>query len=250
MGAFAIWLENSAINVGRHTAILFSERPDARKTIEGMLREVFRDHYMSKETWEQRINELGDVETAKVLHDMLPKTQTARSGDAGEILAVEIAERHLQYRVPIRKLRWKDGRESALRGDDLVAISEDSDGRLQFLKGESKSRVNLSRGVIEEAGEALEGDEGRPSRHSVYFIADRLRELGEGVLALRLERAVLQSFSGHEVSHLLFVLSGNDPTNLLESNLRDLNDNHHQRYAVGVRIDDHGDFIAEIYEGI
>ena len=246
----ARWLEGSANNVGPHSLMILSECPGLRACLAAELQETFRDHYMSREMFSKRVADLGAPETAEILKELLPTKKQSRSGDAGEILATEIAEEKLQYQVPIRRLRWKDGREAALRGDDIVGVSHDSAGRLRFLKGESKSRAALTPSTIKEASKALDGDLGRPSRHSVIFIANRLRELGRDALATELDKALLQSFSGHDIEHLLFVISGNNPGNILSKHVAEIENHQHKRHAIGVRIPDHGQFIAQLFDGL
>ena len=214
------------------------------------LQETFRDHYMSPEMWSKRIEDLGAPETSEILKELLPKTKQARSGDTGEILATEIAEKRLRYEVPIRRLRWKDGRNAALRGHDIVGVSRDSKGSIRFLKGESKSRVVLSPSTINDAGKALDGDMGRPGPHAVLFIASRLRELGKDDLATELEKALLQGFSSHDIEHLLFVVSGNNPESILANHVAEVESEQPKRHAVGVWFPDHGQFIAQLFDGL
>ena len=243
------WLQGSATDVGQHSVMILSESPGTRACLAAKLHDTFRDHYMSQETWSKRLEDLGAPETAEILKELLPNTKQARSGDSGEILATEVAEEKLHYQVPIRRLRWKDGREAALRGDDIVGVARDSQGRLRFLKGESKSRVALSPSTINDASKALDGDMGRPTRHAVLFIATRLRELGKNDLATELEKALLGSFSGHDIEHLLFVVTGNNPKNILEKHVAEVTAEQPKRHAVGVWIPDHGQFIAQFFDG-
>jgi hypothetical protein len=172
----------------------------------------------------------------------LPSGKKGRSGDLGEILATEIAEQHLKFEVPIRRLRWKDGREMALRGDDIIGIVRGSNGRLRFLKGESKSRAALNNVAITDAAFALDKDAGRPSRHSVLFVAARLRDEGKDDLALELGTAVLQSFRSTPVEHLLSAFCGNDAKRLLKTHLNGATITT-RRHAVAVYLNDHGQFI-------
>jgi hypothetical protein len=45
-------------------------------------------------------------------------------GHLGEILATESVPALLRpFKVPIKRLRWVDGRESALRGEDLIGLA-------------------------------------------------------------------------------------------------------------------------------
>lgn len=229
---------------------MITERDGSRLGILDSLRELVRGHYVDPETTAQRMASLGAPKTAELLREHLPTQKTARSGDLGEMLATEVAEQELRYRVPIRRLRWKDGREMALRGDDIIGMAHDGDEKLHILKGESKSRGSLSRVVLEEAGEALDRNRGRPTRHSVLFVAERLRDFGEHELAKELEEAVLTSFHGVPIAHMLFVLSAGPLENLLVAHLEGAAKRKRIRHAVGIRIRDHADFIALLYGGL
>ena len=246
---FNEWLEEDWSEIKPHCKILLSEKDGAREVILDDLRRAVRASYVSPETMAARLEQLGADKTAELLREHLPTKKDSRSGDLGEILATEFVTRKLAYEVPILRLRWKDGREMALRGDDVVAFREDENGGLSFLKGEAKSRARLTPDVVRRAADALDQDHGRPGRHSVLFVAERLREQGADEIAVLLENAVLNSFSGCEVEHLLFTFSGNSPDVHLSNHLEALRSGR-RRYAVGLRIDDHGDFIQLIYEDL
>jgi len=244
------WLDVSTTAVGRHSLRILTERDGSRSTVLDGLRELICGHYVDPEHTAKRIASLGAKETAALLREHVPTRKKARSGDLGEVLATELAEQELQYKVPIRRLRWKDGREMALRGDDIIGIARDSKGNLLLLKGESKSRATLSTAVLDEAAVALDSERGRPTRHSVLFVADRLRDFGHDNLAEELEQAVLASFRGISVSHMLFVLTGGPPKNLLEMHLKGAARKRRIRHGVGVRIKDHAKFIDLLFGGL
>lgn len=243
------WLQVSQSAVGRHPLWLLTERDGSRSAILDALRELVRGHYVDPKTTAKRLAALGAPKTAELLREHIPTRKKCRSGDLGEILATEVVEQHLKYAIPIRRLCWKDGREMALRGDDLIGIARDNK-KLLMLKGESKSRSTLSSAVLEKAGTALDGDRGRPTRHSVLFVAERLREQGNDALAEELEEAVLQSFRGVPVAHLLFVLTGSSPKNLLSTHLTAVAKKRRVRHAVGLRIVDHEKFIELLFGGL
>lgn len=228
---------------------MFIEANGARATNLDGLRQIVRSHYVAPEVTAKRLADLGAPLTAELLREHLPNGKRGRSGDLGEILATEIAECKLSYEVPIRRLRWKDGREMALRGDDILGFSRGTTNKLHFLKGESKSRVELATAVLDEAAEALDRDQGRPSRHSVLFVANRLRELSKDDLAKELEEAVLHSFRGCSIEHMLFVLTGSNPETLMSGHLKTCAKNR-RRHGVGVRIKDHGAFIDALFGGL
>ena len=248
------WLKTNSTSVGKHPLHVMTERTGVRPAVLADICAVVRSHYESPEIAAQRIAELGAPATAKIFRELLPKTKTARSGDFGEILATEIAEQTLGFIVPVRRLRWKDGRNMALRGDDIVGVRVDASGKLlTLLKGESKSYAKLTNAVIEKAAEALDRDRGRPGRHAVLFIATRLRETkkaGCAALAAQLEGAVVAGFSGGAVEQFLFVLTGIDPTPLLADHLTSASKKKRPRHAVGVQIADHGNFIKLLFGGL
>jgi len=246
MDIFSRWLTTKTTDIERHSLSILTQNDGAREGMIEDLQGIVCDHYVPPEVMAKRLAELGAPETANLLREHLPTSKKARSGDFGEVLATEVAERQLSFQVPVRRLRWKDGRNMALRGDDIVAVARDSKSRLKFLKGESKSRAMLTASAVEEAAKALDRDRGRPTRHSVLFVADRLREMGKDELAQDLEQAVLQSFREYKVEHFLFTLSGNKPDNHLFIHLRACR-NKRRRYAIGVHIKDHGSFIEDLF---
>jgi len=246
---FDRWLEVRDRTIRRHQKILLREKDGVRDALLDDLRNVVRSHYVSPEITARRLAELGALRTAALLRERLPAGKRSRSGELGEILATEFVTRKLAYEVPILRLQWKDGREMALRGDDVVAFHKDANDGLSFLKGEAKSRARLTPDVVRQAADSLDQDHGRPGRHSVLFVAERLREQGADEIAVLLENAVLNSFSGCVVEHLLFTFSGNSPDVHLSNHLKALRSGR-RRYAVGLRIDDHGDFIQRIYEDL
>lgn len=139
----------------------------------------------------------------------------------------------------------------AMRGDDVIGLMRDqATGRLHFLKTEAKSRAALAGGVVTEAREGLDKEAGLPSAHALEFISARLMEAGEDALADAIDDALLKhGIAPHTVSHLLFTFSGNHPGNILRANLQGYAGGYPQNY-VGVRIDAHGAFIADVYDRV
>lgn len=247
--AFARLLAANVQDIGRHKLVTFIERDGVRDQIMPELRGIFKSHYVSPEITSQRLIEMGAPKTALLLKEELPKSKKARSGELGEVFASELVERRLGFEVPIRRLRWKDGREMALRGDDIIGVNKVGTAPIKILKGESKSRVALAPSVVNQAADALDRDRGRPTRHSTLFVAKRLREQGRHVLANELEEAVLQSFRGVPVEHLLFTVSGNNPEMHLNDHLSACTKKR-VRHAVGVHLKNHGAFVKSVYSKI
>lgn len=226
------------------------EKPGGRETISDQLTETIRSHYDRLERIAECIRDLGYEQTAAIFAERVPSLLTAQSGDLGEILATELIEEKTSYTVPVRRLRYKDGREMALRGDDFIGVGIDNQDRLRLLKGESKSRQNLDRTAIEEARAALSNNHGRPTPISALFIADRLMdEEGEkGVLGRRIRNEVVaRPIATRYVAHALFTLSGNRPPRALEDDFHAV-DGERRHFIINLHVQDHRDFIEMAYE--
>ncbi|WP_316172341.1 hypothetical protein [Bradyrhizobium sp. SZCCHNRI2049] len=118
------------------------------------------------------------------------------------------------------------------------------------MKAESKSRAALQSSVIAEARTSLNADGGLPSPHALSFVADRLRELGETELSDIIDDAQLRDgIVADQICHMLFVLSGNDPTNLLRNELQKYAGTIEQ-YSVGLQVANHGQFIQDVYDAV
>jgi len=100
----------------------FVEKAGGRDEVRDALAETVRSHYERLERIAEDVSRLGFETAAEILRAELPQTAKARSGDLGEILATELVEEEIGLRVPVRRLRYKDGRNMALRGDDFTLL--------------------------------------------------------------------------------------------------------------------------------
>lgn len=229
----------------------FTEKPGGRAAIKNELCQRARNHYDTLQNIADDVERLGYTQAASILRNRTPKGKASRSGDLGEIIATELAEERMGFTVPVRRLRYKDGREMALRGDDFIGIRQ-VNNQLNVLKGESKSRSSLQKGVINEARTALNKNKGRPTPESLLFVADRLIERGgaEKDLGQKIKDEVVKnSLPKSRIKHVLFTLSGNTPEQHLRNDLNEADAGREHR-TVNIQITDHQDFIKEIYEGI
>ena len=190
---------------------------------------------------------LGLPNAAAVIGDAFPTELRAQSGHMGEICLTEsIPELFPEFIVPIKRLRWLDGRNTSLRGEDFIGVRRDVNP-VRFLKAEAKSRQILAAGVIEEARAALNRNNGRPSPHAMLFIARRLDELNQQELSLvflEYERRI--AITDDQLVHVVFTFSGNDSTELLRDDLQACEDGIEQ-HGVGLVVPDHADLIQAIY---
>lgn len=245
---FTDWVLPERRSRGNYIREILAEVRAERKNIMGVLCKVMQTHYVDPKRVSARIRRLGYNEAAKRLNMYLPTDPKAKSGDLGEILATEYVGCRLGFEVPIFRLRWKDGRNMALRGDDLIATSERA-GRLQILKGEVKSRKTLSPVVVRNAMKQLRRNGNRPSSHTVNFIIDRLEDLGRADLAKLLDNYLDNGVSLGDIHHLLFTLSGNDPAPFFDAALAGRR-RAVVTTAVGLVIEDHSKFINGAYRRI
>jgi hypothetical protein len=247
---FDEWCECLPTENGRKRLWQFTEREGGRAAILDRLPDLLRSHYDNLERIATDIRDLGYAGAAAILAERLPRTARARSGDLGEILATELVDEALGYRVPVRRLRYKDGREMALRGDDFIGIRLDAGGSLFLLKGESKSRASLGRATIHEARRALSRDDGRPTPTSLLFVADRLMDEGEARAAIgRIIRNEIaaRAVPAARIEHALFTVSGNPAPPALSTDLQAASEDRTQT-VVHLRIQDHGQFVRLAYE--
>lgn len=209
-------------------------------------------HYAAEERIAAALAKLGKAAAAKMVTDLLPQTAQIRSGDLGEIYATEWIDAHSGYRAPIKRLRWKDHRNMAMRGDDVIGmILDPATERLRFLKTEAKSRIDLRAQTLEEARTGLDKDGGLPSSHALSFISARLMELGTDTpLVDAIDEALYRhGVPSESVKHLLFTFSGNSPQALLTQSLQAYPGPIGQ-WGVGLHVNGHAAFVGAVYDRV
>jgi hypothetical protein len=248
---FATWCDSIRDDQGRKRLWKFTERVGGRDAIADALPDIVRSHYDDMDRIAEDVRELGFEGAAVLLAERLPRSARARSGELGELLATELVEEELDFKIPVRRLRYKDGREMALRGDDFIGLRIDQAGVLHLLKGEAKSRAALSKPTIVEARTALSRDDGRPTATSLLFVADRLMESDDAQAALgrAIRNEVATRTIPHgRIEHALFTMSGNVAPGALAIDLAAASaDRTHT--VIHLQIDGHQEFIKTTYEG-
>lgn len=238
---FEKWLEPLPTEFKKVT--LYGEREGARALGLKTLKKMLADHFVGQETI---VKAGGYKKAAEIIASSLPDGKKIRSGDLGELLATEYVNSETSYVVPIRKLRWKDDRQVPMRGNDVVGVDV-SQRTIRVLKCECKSRANLDKTAVEEASETLDLFEGRPNPSTLAFIAKRLYEEGrdsEGDVFRDLLTAA--GISSKDTAHLIFALSGNNPSKQLASGPKSKHAGI-ERDGVAIMIKDHGAFVAAVY---
>lgn len=248
---FSDWCTTEKADVGPHALRVITVDPTRINIGVAATAEVVPSHYASEERLARILTRLGKPEASKFIQGLLPTTKPIRSGDLGEIFATEFVQERTEYAVPIKRLRWRDHRNMAMRGDDVIGIAcNKKTGQAEFLKVEAKSRVTLTSSVVKEARAALDKDDGLPSAHALSFIATRLAEAGNEVLANLIDDAQLKNGIQQEsVRHLLFTFSTNLPNKLLTASLEGYSGPIGQ-WGTGLVVQGHAAFVANVYKQV
>lgn len=250
MSEFEKWCDDFDEKVGDHELTLLTT--DAARLGIGLekVAAVVPSHYASDKRLASILEKLGKPEAAKYLEGKLPSDKKARSGDLGEILAISFIKQRTIFDQTVMKLRWKDSRNMALRGDDLLAVGLSNTDQLLFLKGESKSRLNLSASPITDARNSLNNYDGLPNPHSLTFLADRMAEEGRTDISDRIDAAQLSTgIHIQDVTHMTFTFSANDPRSHLWADLAAY-DGEVEQWSVGLRIESHQEFIKAVFDKV
>lgn len=244
------WCKSTEKKIKSHKLTYLEADASLRTLAVASVADIVPGHYASAPRVAHILARLGKTEAAEYIVTKLPVGAKSRSGDMGEMLASSFVTEFTDYKVGVLKLRWKDHREMAMRGDDILAIKVVPGSSMSFLKGEVKSRASLTKKTVEEARKALSSSNGRPTPHALAFIADRLYETGQTVLSDLIEECQLKRrISLEQVSHMIFVFTGNDARNLLTADLMAYAGKIPQ-HSVGLRVATHQTFIKEIFEKV
>lgn len=249
---FDTWLTASEETDQRKTLWRATEAVSERSNAVSELVIRTRSHYVKDDEVAMFLDTLGYDGAAEIIRTNYPEGPTCRSGDFGEILCAEIIEEWCDFEVPIRKLRYKDHRDQAMRGEDVIGVGETENGQLRLLKAEAKSAQSLSTDTVQSARDGLEANLGRPTPHSLIYLARRLldmggekAELGKRILIETVSQAVPK---GH-TTHCLFTITGNPAVEMIDDDFANA-DGTREQYIIHIQIPDHANFIEQVFEGV
>lgn len=247
---FETWCHTEQESDGSKVLWRAVEQPDARQKVLNELAHRTRSHYVSDEEIAKFLEDLDYADAAKVLQTQYPETPNGRSADLGEILGTEVIEERCGHRVPIRKLRDKDHREQAMRGEDIIGVRVDG-GQLGLLKGEAKSAQVLGAATIEGARSGLEANAGRPTAHALIFVARRLLDRDNAVDQALAKQLLTESVKGTvpkaRLAHCLFTLTGNPAREILQDDFSAA-DGGRDQFVIQLHVPDHANLVRCIYE--
>jgi hypothetical protein len=130
---FDAWSKFDGTAINGHTLLVITSIVEKTTDAVEEIALCVPGHYLDPNSISHTLERLGKAAAAQKLRLKFPQTVKTRSGDLGEILATEYIEKHTQFSVPIKKLRWHDHREMAMRGDDVIGFKL-NDGRPFFFK--------------------------------------------------------------------------------------------------------------------
>lgn len=212
-----------------------------------MIASTLASKYVQTETLSAIAQSLDKPLVSEHLKNAFPKKASSRSGDLGEILATAYLEEECDYIVGPCRLSQRDHQEWAMRGDDVLGAKIDSAGKVNFAKGEAKSRAKTYTKTILEAREGLQREEGLPSAHSLAQFASRLigaNEKGLGIAIIRLQGN--KGIRPDDVLNLMFIFTGNDPAKFIRTDLEGYTGRIAQ-LAITLRVSQHQSFIETVY---
>lgn len=249
MPKFASWCTSAKENVGSWELTILNAQASQLTTGVALVSKAVPEHYAAPDRVAHVLRTLGKDKAAAFIESQLPTTKAVRSGDLGEILGVTYLAEFTQFKLAVRRLRWKDHRNMAMRGEDVLSFLIDpKTNKLLILKGEAKSRLTLNYTTVTAARSALSTNYGRPSAHAMAFLATRYFEQGNKQMTDILDRAQLvDQVSTSQMTHMMFVLSGNDPAPILRADLNSYKGKIGQ-ISVGIRIKSHQEFIKSVFE--
>ena len=249
MAKLNTWCDAAVSDVGAHKLHAITEKAGQLTVGRDELAAILPGHYVTAEHLARVLRRRNKVKSAGIIEERLPQTTQLRSGDLGEILGTAFVNELTDYSIGINRLQWRDHRNMAMRGDDLIGFRV-VDDELQFLKGEAKSGANMAAATITKAREGLSTFDERPSPHALLFLSEKYANAGYEDLADRIDDAVLdKSIELEQVTHLLFTFTGNSVANLLTTALQDYAGEVSQ-IAVNFQIPTHQAFIREVYETV
>ena len=240
---FKVWLSRVAHGKAKHVAF-YAERVGGRASALPILEELVADHFVGLAVV---ASAGGFVKAADVIRNSLPTAKRTQSGDLAELLGTEYVNGETKFTVPLKKLQYKSDREMAMRGDDIIGIDV-SGARPLVLKGECKSRINLTAATVKQAATGLDRHGGRPNASTMAFITKRLYAAGKDAEAKVFQHLqTAGAIRAPDVVHLVFSLCGNDAVDALGA----VPASKHAgiaRVCAAIRVPDHAAFVASAFK--
>lgn len=139
-----------------------------------------------------------------ILH-VLPRTDTTKKGNLGEILLIEYLKECRHFTPLVHKLHYNPNPDQSMKGDDVLMFKK---GNLtdEVIYGECKFRGAPTADVVDEIVGNLAGQKKLPI--SMQFVANRIDEMGNHELAEQLLDLLVKIYNGEvPVTNVGFLIS-------------------------------------------
>lgn len=252
MTRFAEWCAEGVVECSApHSHTILTADASKFDAAVAIVADVVPGHFLPPSRLADMFARLQRHEVAELIQSRLPESAQLKSGDLGEVLCTTFVREKTPFTLGIKRLQFKDHRNMSMRGDDMLGFNLNLvTGKLTVLKAESKSGATMSAATVSKAREALSGYGELPSPHSMGFVADRLLDPADKALRDAIDDAQLKkSLKPKDVTHMLFVFTGNDTTTLLQTSLSGYTGAATQHY-VGLRVPEHQKFIKAVFAAV
>ena len=239
---FTKWLK--PVGTPHPGVTLYGERDGARSIGLSALKGLLVEHFVGEA---MIVQAGGYAKAAAIIANSLPSNKKTRSGDLGELLATEYINSKTSFVVPLKKLRWKSDRQMPMHGNDVIGV-DTMVKPIRVLKGECKSRAVFGKGVVDEAVMSLDIHDGRPNPSTLAFIAKRLyEEKRDDEANVFRDLQCGGTIAAKNVTHMIFALSGNDPSKHLANGPKSKHSGI-KRENAAILVSDHAAFIDAVYK--
>lgn len=245
---FTIWCDPQEDEpVGKHTASVLVSNDDAAGIAAAV--KIMPKSYARKKNLKRIAKRRGKKGVAKLLSNKVPKTQSSRSGDMGEILGTVYLKDRMGYTTGPSRLIERDHQEWAMRGDDILGARCNQQGELELAKVEAKSRAQAEEATITEARTGLLRNGDLASSHSLTQFAERLLKKHDALSDAVNDMLQNDGLRPGMITHVMFIFAGNHPISHVRSDLNAYKGKVTQK-AITVRVVAHQDFIRTSYETV
>lgn len=247
MVKFEDWCNIDDKNVGYHRCVIITAFDNKLEAGISNVALVIPVHFNAAA---DSFDELGKEEAAETMRVMTSGNANIRLGNLGEIIATEwVNSDSCEYFAPLR-LRSVQSPNVSPPGNDIIGFKKvDTHPKINFLKGEVKSRKNMNSVTIASARSSLEKDGGSPAPPSILFTLNILRaEDKNSELIKEIKDALSDNYLAPitYVSHLIFTFSSNAPEEYLKESLESYSGSTQQIY-VGLHVKDYQYFVDKVY---
>lgn len=216
------------------------------------LRPVLIEHHASPEMIARDNRKIASLKRLGYTLDdanvqRFPTHSDTQKGNLAEVFLAEYISASSGADLPVYRLRHNPNVEQSMKGDDVLAF--DFRGRRpRIIIGEAKFRGVPSKAAVEEIIKGLNSSYHGGLPASLQFVADRLYESGQDVLADQVESCALHIANGNlDLNYAGILLSNQNSANPInahaDSNIREL-------VMISLSMSEPNDLVNACFDGI